>query len=148
MAFVLSPAANQSASPLSQDLLNQLLILISLLRGGESRYLPLVMTKIRDTLPNSASRLPQHLVQKAALRPAGPGVSAPNSSGASVGPILPPPLSGASMSGFTPIASGTSEASIGMGSVHVKNEGSTHSSSSGHSSPYDTPPFMHYYPLA
>ena len=34
-----------------QDYLNQLLTLISTLRGGESRYLPLVRAKISETLP-------------------------------------------------------------------------------------------------
>ena len=35
-----------------QDYLNQLIHLISILRGGKSRYLGLLQTKIRDTLPS------------------------------------------------------------------------------------------------
>lgn len=58
------PLESQKFEPGPQEYLNQLLNLISTLRGGESRYLPLVMAKIRDTLPGIAPMLPQHLVLK------------------------------------------------------------------------------------
>lgn len=35
-----------------RDYLNQFLSLISTLRGGQQRYLPLLLSKINDTLPN------------------------------------------------------------------------------------------------
>lgn len=84
--------------PGPQEYLNQLLVLISTLRGGESRYLPLVMAKIRDTLPAIGSALPQQFVTKSA----------------------------------------------GNGVEQFKQESN---SSSASSSPYSTPPFMHYYPV-
>ena len=44
-----------------QDYLNSLLTLISTLRGGDSRYLPLVRAKISETLPAGAAFLMQPL---------------------------------------------------------------------------------------
>ena len=44
-----------------QEYLSRLLTLISTLRGGESRYLPLVRTKISETLPSVASTVTQPL---------------------------------------------------------------------------------------
>ena len=49
-----------------QDYLNQILALISTLRGGEARFLPLVMMKIRETLPSISSKLPPALAAKMA----------------------------------------------------------------------------------
>lgn len=84
-----------------QEYLNQLLTLISTLRGGESRFLPLAMAKIRETLPAIGMALPQDLVMKTA--------------------------------------------NAELERQKFKRESN---SSSASSSPYSTPPFMHYYPLA
>ena len=43
------------------DLLNQLLNLISQLRGGTSRYLPLLLTKVSETLPSMTDSTPVEL---------------------------------------------------------------------------------------
>lgn len=104
------PLESQKFEPGPQEYLNQLLNLISTLRGGESRYLPLVMAKIRDTLPGIVQMLPQHLVMK--------------------------------MSNRTNTLPGIQD--------YIKQEQHSSGSSSarGSSSPYSTPPFMHYYPLA
>lgn len=93
------PIESRIFEPGPQEYLNQLLVLISTLRGGESRYLPLVMAKIRDTLPAIVAALPQQFNKKMASN----------------------------------------------GVDKVKQESN---SSSASSSPYSTPPFMHYYPLA
>lgn len=61
--------------PGPQEYLNQLLLLISTLRGGEDRYLPLVLVKIRDTLPAIGSALPQQLVMKTAGNGNGSGMT-------------------------------------------------------------------------
>ena len=95
------PIESRKFEPGPQEYLNQLLTLISTLRGGESRFLPLVMAKIRDTLPAIGTALPQSLVMKTA--------------------------------------------NMNAGGQKFKQESN---SSSGSSSPYETPPFMHYYPLA
>ncbi len=92
------PIESRKFEPDPQEYLNQLLTLISTLRGGESRFLPLVMTKIRDTLPAIGTLLPQQLLMKTA----------------------------------------------NMEVLQFKQESN---SSSASSSPYSTPPFMHYYPL-
>ena len=137
-----------SSPPTPQDSLNQLLALISSLRGGESRYLPLVMAKIRDTLPSIASGIPPGLVRKAAIRPNTGGPIGPVSSIIPpVGhPAAPPPnIAGVGGVGSNVANHITVSAAPG---VHIKMEGSVGSSSSGQSSPFDTPPFMHYYPLA
>ncbi|KAL8957244.1 MAG: hypothetical protein Q9183_006110 [Haloplaca sp. 2 TL-2023] len=42
---------SQDFGPTPLDYLNHLIHLISTLRGGESRYLPLIMDKIGETLP-------------------------------------------------------------------------------------------------
>ena len=57
-----SPRPYDAQKP--QNLLAALLTLISTLRGGESRYLPLIMVKIRDTLPSILNALPQDLACK------------------------------------------------------------------------------------
>ena len=57
-----SPRPYEPQKP--QNLLAALLTLISTLRGGESRYLPLIMVKIRDTLPSILNALPQDLACK------------------------------------------------------------------------------------
>ena len=92
------PLSSQTFEPGPQEYLNQLLTLISTLRGGESRYLPLIMAKIRDTLPAILSALPPDLANKMANK-----------------------------------------------GVEISHE--SNSSSAG-SSPYSTPPFLHFYPLA
>ena len=61
-----SPRPYEPQQP--QTLLAALLTLISTLRGGESRYLPLIMVKIRDTLPSILKSLPQDLACKMVLR--------------------------------------------------------------------------------
>lgn len=81
-----------------QDYLNHLIRLISTLRGGDSRYLPLIMAKIRDTLPSVAATLNQPL------------------------PNIKLEKSGEDLQDST--------------------------ASSNSSSPYSTPPFLHYYPLS
>ncbi|KAG8526848.1 uncharacterized protein KY384_008277 [Bacidia gigantensis] len=58
----------------SQHYLHQLLSLISTLRGGEGRFLPLIIAKIRDSLPAIATQLPPALVSRAAV---GIGVGGP-----------------------------------------------------------------------
>ena len=54
--------ANFELGPL--DYLTQLIDLISTLRGGESRYLPLIMTKIQESLPALASPIIRALDSK------------------------------------------------------------------------------------
>ncbi len=44
-----------------RDYLNRLLTLISTLRGGESRYLPLVRAKVSETLPTVDASITQPL---------------------------------------------------------------------------------------
>lgn len=104
------PLESRKFEPGPQEHLNALLTLISTLRGGESRFLPLVMAKIRDTLPAISSHLPQHLIEKY------------------------------NMSGRH-----SKRAELPGQQVEFKQE---NSSSSAGSSPFETPPFMHYYPLA
>lgn len=60
------PLESRKFEPGPQEYLNSLLNVIATLRGGESRYLPLVTAKIRDTLPAIGTQLPQHLVSKTA----------------------------------------------------------------------------------
>lgn len=45
-----------------EEYLNQMLLLISTLPGGESRYIPLIMAKIQDELPGVAYQLPASAV--------------------------------------------------------------------------------------
>ena len=104
------PLESRKFEPGPQEYLNSLLALISTLRGGESRFLPLVMAKIRDTLPAIGSQLPQHLVEK-----------------------------------YDRLGLHNKEAAERP--VIFKQENAGESSSAG-SSPFETPPFMHYYPLA
>ena len=81
------------------DYLTQLINLISTLRGGESRYLPLIIAKIRDTLPALTSPVIRSL--------------------------------------NTEISN----------SCEMSSRKRSNSSASSASSPFSTPPFMHYYPL-
>ena len=106
------PLESRRFEPGPQEYLNSLLTLISTLRGGESRFLPLVMVKIRDTLPAIGSLLPLHLIEKY------------------------------DASGHHGKRSERQEQQ-----VEFKQEHSGGSSSAG-SSPFEAPPFMHYYPLA
>ncbi|KAL9612850.1 MAG: hypothetical protein Q9167_002582 [Letrouitia subvulpina] len=55
------PIESRNSELGSQDYLNHLIRLISTLRGGDSRYLPLIMTKIQDTVPSVAATLNQPL---------------------------------------------------------------------------------------
>ena len=50
--------ASTSYSETPFELLNKLLNLIAKLRGGTSRYLPLLLTKVSETLPNVAQPAP------------------------------------------------------------------------------------------
>lgn len=49
------------------DYLSQLVILISTLRGGESRFVPLLVAKIEDSLPALAMPITQSLQPKALI---------------------------------------------------------------------------------
>lgn len=106
------PLESRKFEPGPQEYLNSLLTLISTLRGGESRFLPLVVAKVRDTLPAIGSQLPQHLVEK---------------------------YDGSAPHGKRPEQAGQQ--------MEFKQEHSGASSSAG-SSPFEAPPFMHYYPMA
>ncbi|KAL9006110.1 MAG: hypothetical protein Q9188_001130 [Gyalolechia gomerana] len=97
------PLESPSCGVGPQDYLNHLVRLISLLRGGESRYLELVTTKIRDTLPS-------HMAVSIAQ------------------PMMPI----------------KAEASPEIPYLQHGDSSEYHSSNT--SSPYSTPPFMHYYP--
>ncbi|KAL8676566.1 MAG: hypothetical protein Q9186_006931 [Xanthomendoza sp. 1 TL-2023] len=97
------PIESQNFGIGPQDYLNHLVHLISTLRDGKSRYLPLVITKIRDTLP-------PHMAASMTL------------------PMIPIKVE---QSPEIPFLQDSSE---------------THSSNT--SSPYSTPPFMHYYPTS
>ena len=81
------------------DCLNQLLNLIAQLRGGGSRFLPLLLAKVSENLPLMAPKptpLPQfHMKQESsAASPAGSSHSAP--------PMRPSPTSPAAMGALTP----------------------------------------------
>ena len=106
------PLESRKFEPGPQEYLNSLLTLISTLRGGESRFLPLVLAKIRDTLPAISGQLPQQLTEKD---------------------------HGSGHHGKRAERAGQP--------VEFKQENSGGSSSPG-CSPFETPPFMHYYPLA
>lgn len=86
------PIESRKFEPGPQEYLNQLLVLISTLRGGESRYVPLVMAKIRDTLPAIGSALPQQLAIKAAGNEMRQIKRESNSSSASSSPFSTPPF--------------------------------------------------------
>lgn len=133
--------------PDPQGYLNQLLTLILTLRGGETRYLPLIMAKIRDTLPSIANKLPPAIVGRAA---AGTAVN-----GSAFGP-----LGGnnglAALNGLNGVSGAVVDgisAMVGR-EPYIKQEptsgssGNVSASVSEGGSPYDTPPFVHYYPLA
>ncbi len=106
------PLESRKFEPGPQEYLNSLLTLISTLRGGESRFLPLVVAKIRDTLPAIGSQLPQHLIEK-----------------------------------YDRLGHQSKRAERPGQHMEFKQENTGESSSAG-SSPFETPPFMHYYPLA
>ncbi|KAL8924681.1 MAG: hypothetical protein Q9172_002583 [Xanthocarpia lactea] len=86
-----------------QDYLNHLVHLISTLRGGKSRYLPLLITKISDTLP---SHMAASVTQ----------------------PMMPIKVEQSPEIPF------------------LQHHDSSETQSSNTSSPYSTPPFLHYYP--
>ena len=129
MSCVPPSTSNPPTPPTPQDILNQILLLISTLRGGESRFLPLVMAKIRDTFPSIAPALPPDLIRKAALMNGGP---------ANI-----PTITSAPIVATIPVTVG-----LNSGGIQIKSESGTGSGSSEQSSPYATPPFTHYYPLA
>ena len=101
------PLESRKFEPQPQEYLSQMVTLIGTLRGGESRYLPLVTAKIRDTLPGMGSGMQQR---------------------------------SSAIGGSSAAGDGTS-----VGGVMVKQEGSE---GSGGKSPFEQPPFMHFYPLA
>ncbi|KAL8723921.1 MAG: hypothetical protein Q9181_007082 [Wetmoreana brouardii] len=101
------PLESQNFSVGPQDYLNHLIHLISTLRGGESRYLPLLVTKIRDTLP-------------------------PHMAASVTQPMVPIKVEHNSPEA-TPFSS-------------LYQHDSSENQSSAASSPYSTPPFLHYYP--
>ncbi|KAL8813653.1 MAG: hypothetical protein Q9223_006980 [Gallowayella weberi] len=96
------PIESQNFGIGPQDYLNHLVHLISTLRDGKSRYLPLVVTKIRDTLP-------------------------PHMAASITQPMMPIKV----------------EQSPEIPFLQHQDSSETHSSNT--SSPYSTPPFMHYY---
>lgn len=57
ITYVPLEQANGDSQP-PQDYLNQLLNLISRLRGGASRYVPMLMAKVQENLPTIANPLP------------------------------------------------------------------------------------------
>ena len=129
-----------------QEYLTQLLTLISTLRGGEARFLPLIMAKIRDTLPSMVNQLSPALVGRAASRNL--------VNGSAFGPLGG--INGlANMNGLNGVSGAVMD---GMNAMvgregYIKQEPTSGSSSNVSSigetgSPYSTPPFMHYYPLA
>ena len=145
MACVPSPPTNR---PGPKDHLQQLFTLISTLRGGDSRYLPLILTKIRDTLPAIADQFPTAPIHRAA-----PGTMVGGSAFGPFGGING--LSGTN--GFNGISGAVMNglnATAWQREGCIKQEptsgssGSVSASVSDSGSPYSTPPFMHYYPLA
>ena len=129
-----------------QEYLNQLLLLISTLRGGEARFLPLVLAKIRDTLPAISSQLPPTLVGRAAATSV--------VSGSAFGPLGG--IKGlASMSGLNGVSGAVVDgmnAMVGKDGFIKQEPGESSSdittSTNEIAAPYSAPPFMHYYPLA
>ena len=116
------PIESRKFEPGPQECLNQLLTLISTLRGGESRYLPLVMAKIRDTLPNL------HISSNGRATNSSPQNRSPHHMTLSLGPEV--------------MATGR------MSHEMVEKFKQESSESSAGSTPYETPPFMHFYPLS
>ncbi|KAL8689794.1 MAG: hypothetical protein Q9218_004612 [Villophora microphyllina] len=92
------------------DYLNHLIQLISTLRNGASRYLPLLITKIRDTLP-------------------------PHMAASITQPMVPIKVERQSPEG-TPLPF----------ALLQQDSSTSENQSSATSSPYSTPPFLHYYP--
>ncbi|KAL9124395.1 MAG: hypothetical protein Q9217_006271 [Psora testacea] len=140
-----SSASNNQQSP--QQYLNQLLVLISTLRGGESRFLPLVMAKIRNTNPVITNQLPTALVGRAAAGSLvnGSALSPPDGIDGLSGINRLNGISGSVMNGLNALArqrdgyikQEPTSGSSGKVSANVSDAGS----------PYSTPPFLHYYPL-
>ena len=135
-----------SYGPAPQQYLNQMLVLISTLRGGEARYLPLIMAKIRDELPTVANQLPASLTGQAAAAPVAQGSAYGPLGGinGSIGVIGWNGVSGAVANGMN--------AMVGR-EIYIKQEptssnDSTSPSYSDGGSPFSSPPFMHYYPLS
>ena len=75
-----------------QDYLNQLLTLISTLRGGETRYLPLVRAKISETLPSVVPAVNQPLTIMVPGRYAKDLEEESNPGSTSSSPSLSPPF--------------------------------------------------------
>lgn len=77
------------------DHLNQLLNLISRLRGGASRYVPLLMSKVQETLPNMSNPLTHmpHTLDAFIESPAGAGSSPQGVGKEQPGMKVPPPPS-------------------------------------------------------
>ena len=140
------PVPNNHSGP--KEYLNQLLTLIATLRGGESRFLPLVMAKVRDTLPAIADQLPPTWVGRAAV---GTPVT-----GSAFGPLGG--INGSSgangLNGVSGVVMGRLHAVAGQHEGYIKQEPTSASSEgvsssvSERGSPYSAPAFMHFYPLA
>lgn len=97
------PIESQNFGVGAQDYLNHLVHLLSILRDGKSRFLPLLITKIRDTLP-------------------------PHMAASITQPMMPIKIEQSPESPF------------------LQHQDSSEAHSSNTSSPYSTPPFLHYYP--
>lgn len=133
--------------PGPQEYLSQLLRLISTLRGGDSRFLPLIMAKIRDTLPSISHQLPPDMVTRAA-----PHTLVNGSAFGPLGGING--LTGMNgLNGVSSVVMDGMNAMVGH-EAYIKPEPTSGSSGtvsanvSESGTPYRTPPFMHYYPLA
>ena len=138
---------HSSSGPGPQQYLNHLLTMIATLRGGESRFLPLIMAKIRDELPSVATQLPSTVVSQAATVPLvnGAAYGPPGGINGRIGMTGWNGVSGVVISGMNAALSG--EAYIKQ-EIH-SGSGSTSTSVSDTGSPFGTPPLMHWsYPLA
>ena len=117
--------------------------MISTLRGGNSRYLPLIMAKIRDELPSIATHLPSAVVSQIA--------TLPHLNGASYGPLggINGRVGGMGWNAVNGGAINGMSMRFG-GDAYIKPE--LHSGSSASvseaSTPFGTPPVMHYFPLS
>ncbi|KAL9019995.1 MAG: hypothetical protein Q9185_002734 [Variospora sp. 1 TL-2023] len=115
------------------DYLNHLVRLISTLRGGASRYLELVVAKIRDTLPPHMAAAV--LVVAAATQPP-PPLTTPA--------IKAEQASSSSLSSSPEMAPSSSSSFLQHAADSVSSE--YHGSSSASTSPYSTPPFLGFRP--
>ena len=129
-----------------QEYLNQLILLIFTLRGGEARFLPFILAKVRDTLPAASSRLPPTLIGRAAATSV--------VSGSAFGPLGG--ICGlANMSGLNGVSGAVVDgmnALVGK-ETYIKQEpdessGGIATSMNETATTYSAPSFMHYYPLA